>query len=507
MTQLPLSSRILTALPPFMRPWFCLRALRYGLLLVPLWVLENFLLQSMTPKNILLFLVAAGTLAAMGFWVVRPLDKLLCSVKKASDDGKYFDLAGLPPLDSPDPGLRALGESLQSMALALNDVKRELNSLAHGNGIAGTGSSQLPGDLAQLQVGMSGLRNTLQQAHQEAQTAQDQRDAAQQQAEMATQALNALHSGDFSKTSDPALSHLYQVLSEMEAVLGAVVQGDVSRRLPETAPGLWGRLQAGLNTALGSLGQAFSSVRENSAHVAGGAGETRTALDEVTQGAQHQRDAVNDLANLLEETCQAVEQVMQQAEQATQSTQAVVELAKAGQTQMSEMLERVHRLSGRSSEINKITEIIAEIAGQTNLLSLNATIEAAGAGEFGKGFAVVADEVRNLANRSAESVKGISTLMEETTQDTRASVQTADALQGELGQMTQQVDQSYSALREIVGTMSTQVARLQSASTGIQALRSMSETNAAATAEINASLGELSQLAAQTHQQTDRFTL
>jgi aerotaxis receptor len=86
----------------------------------------------------------------------------------------------------------------------------------------------------------------------------------------------------------------------------------------------------------------------------------------------------------------------------------------------------IEALNLATAKIGDITQVIREIADQTNLLALNAAIEAARAGEAGRGFAVVADEVRKLAERTANSTQDIAVTVTEVRKVTESAIKSME---------------------------------------------------------------------------------
>ena len=74
-------------------------------------------------------------------------------------------------------------------------------------------------------------------------------------------------------------------------------------------------------------------------------------------------------------------------------------------------------------EIDDITDVINNIADQTNILALNASIEAARAGEAGSGFSVVADEIKALVEESQTQAGEIEAIVDSIQTDAENAVE------------------------------------------------------------------------------------
>jgi len=140
-------------------------------------------------------------------------------------------------------------------------------------------------------------------------------------------------------------------------------------------------------------------------------------------------------------------------------------------TSVTHAAQQLQQLRSSADNIQRITEVINNLAGQTNLLALNAAIEAARAGEQGRGFAVVADEVRALAGKTAEATRDIATMLK----DIHDQSQQASGLMAELQKSSeqvkgelQQVAGGFNSINQEIRDSSHALEQIEQASSGLE---------------------------------------
>ncbi|WP_162013627.1 methyl-accepting chemotaxis protein [Bacillus coahuilensis] len=270
---------------------------------------------------------------------------------------------------------------------------------------------------------------------------------------------------------------------------------------------------------------------------------------ESTVGAENQLTSVRKVSESVDQLSMGLQQVaikaVEMSEVANQANSAsmigknhvqhVVEQMQKIRDTVLHSSEVVNQLSSQTNEIGKITQLILEVAEQTNLLSLNAAIEAARAGEHGKGFAVVADEVRKLADQTRESSQEITRMIESIQEETKRAMtvmregtsqveqgmsltnEVEDAfgtIEGNMGSVTDKVQDVSDAVEQmafissdIVNSVDVvrEVAELSALSN--QESSAASEEQLATMEEIESSAKGLSQLAEQLQEEIARFKM
>ena len=320
--------------------------------------------------------------------------------------------------------------------------------------------------------------------------------------------VTAKTTGQFSviKTSiNGALGSLEAVLADIDQVMRSLAAGDMTARVKVPAKGQLADIKNNMNRSLGELSQALARIAHTIRRVAAATNEASSAVGQVSDGAQHQLSALKQVAAGMTQTSQAIVHVSSSARESSLRAREAAQLVSGGTASVDAMVNVVRTIREHSEQVGRITEVLSQLASQTNMLSLNAAIEAARAGEHGKGFAVVAEQVGRLAESSAKSSKDIVDLVGRAAKETHRGVEVAGSVRGSFDAIAMRVVDTDKMVESIATAMEEQQAAVTQINASVSDLSRIGQTNAAAAEEITATMIEVAQLSKQTRDDVDRF--
>jgi len=182
---------------------------------------------------------------------------------------------------------------------------------------------------------------------------------------------------------------------------------------------------------------------------------------ECVQRTDSLSDEIQEIGRIMTDVEELVGKTEQMIATGMNTVQMLGERAVATTTITTEVGESIASLQKESQIINEFVGMINDISEQTNLLSLNASIEAARAGQAGRGFAVVAEEIRKLADDSTTAANEIKKNVENITQQTQKSVESAVEAQKMVGEQKEAVDNTVEILSEMNQQMTELILKLR----------------------------------------------
>lgn len=252
--------------------------------------------------------------------------------------------------------------------------------------------------------------------------------------------------------------------------------------------------------AKGATSQAMETQEANEGVVNIG-----NSIDNISEGV----DLLDRSSETMKDYNKSVHQTLDQLTEISEKTKASVET----------VYDQTNATNASANHIRTATDMITDIASQTNLLSLNASIEAARAGEMGKGFAVVADQIRSLSEQSKNSAEEIIRIVEDLIGNSNLSVKTMaelnNAIEEQNGMLinTREVFESLNEEVNNVADAVTNIAdqvvelnRLKESVTGVvESLAAIAEENAASAEETSASMTELQNIVGECSAETKKI--
>jgi methyl-accepting chemotaxis protein len=249
----------------------------------------------------------------------------------------------------------------------------------------------------------------------------------------------------------------------------------------------------------------FKDFRGKSTQTALSVDEASTAVGQISDGARVQTEQLSQVSTALSESVKAIKLVTSNASSAREKAEGAARAVELGQRAVAQLEPIVEAIAQNSRKINQITQVIAQIANRTHILSLNAAIEAARAGEHGRGFVVVAQEVGKLAESSAQNAKQITDIVEQASIDAQQGKTATGTVSESMRSIAAGTQDTNERVRSIAVAMEEQQATIGQIEGNIGRLKNIALTNSSSAEEITATMVQLSKLSNDMRQQLSAF--
>ncbi|WP_198314665.1 methyl-accepting chemotaxis protein [Chitinibacter sp. GC72] len=382
--------------------------------------------------------------------VKRALMAISSDIQRLAEGGANGDFSPRCDASQYQFMFKAMLENLNQLIITcdvgFNDVLRVSEALAQGD-LSQSISKDYPGLFGRTKTGVNATVGALNTIINEVNAMVS---AAAERGDFSTR-LNTADKKGFSLSLAERLNELSRItdtgLRDVMRVAQALADGDLTQKITQYYPGLFGETSDAVNTTVDNLQHLVGEIQQAGITIQQAVGEIAQGNADLSRRTESQAANLEETAASTEELTGTVRQNADNAKEANQLAHASAQVTQDGGVMVRQVVQTMGAIQESSRKIVDIIGVIDSIAFQTNILALNAAVEAARAGEQGRGFAVVASEVRNLAQRSAVAAKEIKVLIS----DSVAQVDHGSQQANQAGTTMAQVESSIERVRILIG--------------------------------------------------------
>ena len=307
-----------------------------------------------------------------------------------------------------------------------------------------------------------------------------------------------------------------RAFSEFSEVMQACASGQLHRRLEE-ADELG--VEDDFNVMMDELDQTVQlleafvtavvesteAVLEDSDAITEASDQIADSVGSITRGADEQTHRLNQLNEEMELLSSSVEEIASVTTAVAALSEKTAETGRHGRVEAENAMAAIEAIEGdtqtavdtietlfeQMDHIGMITDLITDLAEQTNMLALNANIEAARSEGNEEGFGVVAAQVKDLSNETVEAAEEIEQRLELVEQNTHRAREAVTQVNDRVTEHGESIERAADALEDIAEYATKTDA-------GVQEIDEAANTQAASVQHVVALAEETGEISRQT---------